>query len=96
MRHCARCLALRHSDDLAARSASAHWPNVGFAADAMRASRLAVIGLTPDATNLRASAALSRAWASVTAAPPTPISLGFPPEVNLKIHFRAPVRDTTR
>src|ERR1700730_15879348 len=89
--HCALCFSLRHSEALASRSSSAHWPN-GFLPDSVsRAFRRAVIGLMPAATSLRASAALSRASASETAAPPRPISFGLPARVKRMIHFLAPL-----
>ena len=56
MRHCARCLALRHCPSIEARNLSAHSPNVGSASLCRSA-----IGFRPCATASRQSAASLRA-----------------------------------
>ena len=64
--------------------------NVGFPLAFRSASRLASIGLTPEARTARASAAFARACANVTSALPSPISVTRPANVNRNIHLRAP------
>ena len=88
MRHCARCLVLRHSADLASKSASTASEKVAGRCSAIRRS---TIGSRPSRRVRRALCASSRASPRVTRRTgPSPISRRLPPFCETKTQRRIP------